>query len=347
MIVLAAGVSVLLGWRGALPLLGSILAHGPSSRPVTGACLVALSTGLIAARLTKAGHLGVASRWVWGATILGTLALAIALLAQLFFLPTDATRPASPHTVVSMASLAIAIAVSFGPTTRCRRVSVVLALVGAAVPWLALLGYASGVRFFYAFPAAPEVGMSLVSASTLILLSVGVLGLWPDHGYVALLTSGSDGGTLLRWLLPAAMVFPIALGGALHYAEQVGALSLSAGPAVNLGVTSVIIIGLVLWIGLIMKRHDANTHAATEERERILAELQQSLTNLKALQSNLVTVCAWTRRVMDEGKWVQFEEFLEKRLRINVSHSISEEAANEELSHLADDLIEAAQQQKH
>jgi hypothetical protein len=38
--------------------------------------------------------------------------------------------------------------------------------------------------------------------------------------------------------------------------------------------------------------------------------------------------------VLDEGKWVRFEEFLDKRLHISVSHGISEEAAAEELQSL-------------
>ena len=95
-------------------------------------------------------------------------------------------------------------------------------------------------------------------------------------------------------------------------------------------------LGLVLVIGLQFKRREAERRAAAEERERLLARLQQSLDELRALQTNLVTVCAWTQRVLDEGKWVRFEEFLDKRLNISVSHGISEDAAKEELQNLED-----------
>jgi hypothetical protein len=329
-------MAVLAGWRGELPVIGAILARGPASRPVTGASLLALSLALIVARLTRTGRLGTAGRWLWGATTLGALALAVALLAQLFFRPASGARPASPHTVASMASMALAIGLSFGESAPRRRLSIAFALAGAAIPWLAVLGYVSGITVFYAVPGNPLVGMSIVSAVTLVLLSAGVMGLWPEHGFVALLAADSEGGMLLRVLLPAAIMLPIALGGVLHYGEQAGWLAV-AGPPVNLGITGLVFIGLVLWIGLLVKRHEAEAQAAAAERERLLAELQGSLAELNALQRNLITVCAWTRRVLDQGKWVRFEEFLETHLQINVSHSISADALEQEMKSLEDE----------
>ncbi len=47
-----------------------------------------------------------------------------------------------------------------------------------------------------------------------------------------------------------------------------------------------------------------------------------------------ITVCAWTKRVKYEGRWVPFEEFLEKRFRLKLSHGISEEAARLEMENL-------------
>lgn len=47
-----------------------------------------------------------------------------------------------------------------------------------------------------------------------------------------------------------------------------------------------------------------------------------------------ITICAWTKRVKYEGRWVPFEEFLEKRFRLKLSHGISEEAAMLEMENL-------------
>lgn len=47
-----------------------------------------------------------------------------------------------------------------------------------------------------------------------------------------------------------------------------------------------------------------------------------------------ITVCAWTKRVKYEGRWVPFEEFLEKRFQLKLSHGISDEAALLEMDSL-------------
>ncbi len=41
----------------------------------------------------------------------------------------------------------------------------------------------------------------------------------------------------------------------------------------------------------------------------------------------LIKVCAWTQRVQWEGRWISFEEYLERRFNIQCTHGISDEAA--------------------
>lgn len=41
----------------------------------------------------------------------------------------------------------------------------------------------------------------------------------------------------------------------------------------------------------------------------------------------LITVCAWTRRVQWEGRWMSFEEYLAARFDLRCTHGICEEAA--------------------
>jgi len=185
-------------------------------------------------------------------------------------------------------------------------------------------------------PWGAHAGRSVPSAMGFIALAIGIMGLWPDHGFVALLNSRTEGGMMLRGLLPAALIFPLALGGIMERGARLGWFDHTFSLALNLGITSIIFVGLVLLIGLLLKRREAERRAAMAERDALLAQLQASVEELQKLQTNFVTVCAWTKRVLDEGKWVKFEEFLEKRLHISTSHGISEDAASEELSALLD-----------
>jgi GAF domain-containing protein len=40
----------------------------------------------------------------------------------------------------------------------------------------------------------------------------------------------------------------------------------------------------------------------------------------------LITICAWSKKVRIDGEWVSFEEFLERRFGMRVTHGISREA---------------------
>ncbi|MFO1496957.1 MAG: CHASE3 domain-containing protein [Verrucomicrobiota bacterium] len=63
-----------------------------------------------------------------------------------------------------------------------------------------------------------------------------------------------------------------------------------------------------------------------------------------------VTVCAWTQMVKDGDQWISFEEYLQRRFRIQTTHGISHTAAakmGQELevitpSHCRDDILSAA-----
>ncbi|MFA6961016.1 MAG: CHASE3 domain-containing protein [Opitutaceae bacterium] len=57
---------------------------------------------------------------------------------------------------------------------------------------------------------------------------------------------------------------------------------------------------------------------------------------------SMITVCSWTKRVKYNGKWVSFEEYLHSRFKLQLTHSISEEAAEK----LKLDEVELAEWQR-
>lgn len=61
------------------------------------------------------------------------------------------------------------------------------------------------------------------------------------------------------------------------------------------------------------------------------------------LQTGLVTMCAWTKRVRHDGVWVDFDIYLEKRFGVRVTHGMSEEVAAQmrlEMAQQGDDILE-------
>ena len=77
------------------------------------------------------------------------------------------------------------------------------------------------------------------------------------------------------------------------------------------------------------KHAEFNLAAALAEKAQLLAELQTSAAELQKLQHQMLTVCAWTKRIRYNGEWMNADEFLHKHLQLNLTHGVSEEAAQQ------------------
>ena len=60
--------------------------------------------------------------------------------------------------------------------------------------------------------------------------------------------------------------------------------------------------------------------------EKALEEIKRSSEEVRELQSHLQVVCAWTKRIHVEGKWIALDEFLTEKLNAKVSYGVSPEA---------------------
>ena len=55
-------------------------------------------------------------------------------------------------------------------------------------------------------------------------------------------------------------------------------------------------------------------------------KLNAATAEIKRLRSGLLEVCAWTKRIEIDGRWVPIEEFLSESLHLRLTHGMSEEA---------------------
>ena len=70
------------------------------------------------------------------------------------------------------------------------------------------------------------------------------------------------------------------------------------------------------------------THASLAEA-KAQAEVQSLGETVRTLQDKMITMCAWTKQIEHEGKWISFEEFLHRSLQIKTSHGMSPEIFGE------------------
>ena len=78
--------------------------------------------------------------------------------------------------------------------------------------------------------------------------------------------------------------------------------------------------GVVLWTGILYDITERNK--AEREREKLIAELQQALVEIKTLRG-IVPICASCKKIRDDkGYWEQVESFVSKHTDAQFSHGI-------------------------
>ena len=65
--------------------------------------------------------------------------------------------------------------------------------------------------------------------------------------------------------------------------------------------------------------------------EQALEDAKRSSEEVRRLQGHLQVVCAWTKRINVEGRWVALDEFLTDQLNTKITYGVSPEAMQEVL----------------
>ena len=87
-------------------------------------------------------------------------------------------------------------------------------------------------------------------------------------------------------------------------------------------------------IGLLVQNLRQGLHKQLEVRhelEKAPDEIRRSTEETRRLQGQLQVVCAWTKRINLEGRWVALDEFLTNTLNTQITYGVSPEAMQEVL----------------
>ena len=149
-----------------------------------------------------------------------------------------------PNSALNFLLIGLALLFLDAPTRKGRYPAQFLGLAVGLSLVLALTGYIFGVSVFYRFGSMKP--MSLNAASGFFVLSLGVLGARPGRGVTRVVFSKTTGGTMMRRLLPTAMLVPLALGLIWRWAERAGYLGTGFGLPLTV-VSSVALFVVVLY----------------------------------------------------------------------------------------------------
>lgn len=210
-------------------------------------------------------------------------------------------------------------------------------LVPGGIAFLSLVGYAFGVTHLYALGAT--TGMSIATAASLFLLSVGIIFARRRSGLPRLLADPGAAGAVARRLVPAAVVVPVALGWVRIVGERYGWYDASFRVAVYVIATVVIFLWLIGWAARM-------AHESDRVREDLLAREQsarEAAESANVSKSNFLAVMSHELRT-PLSAIIGYEELLADGITGPVNdaqkHQLSRmKASAQHLLHLIDQIL--------
>jgi len=308
---IVVGAVILSGWAFGLPTLYA--SPGTAGmQPITAITFILTGLALFLA------HPADASKWM------GTLCRVLAILVGVVTLITGAeyllnmnlgvdllvyplgTIPPTNMSVTPAGRMAINTAAAFmclaigllllPRDRRSNGIASQIAAFGAIViAFVALVGYAFGVRDFYSMQEF--LGMALVSAMTFVVLGMGLLFSQLHRGLPGLVSDAGAAGVVARRLLPGTIIIPFFFGIVRLTAEEAGLFSSELATSLFAVADIVTFLLLVAWSARVLRvtdrkravlfvqerdarmssekaRHDAETARAEAEEAPAEAELE-------------------------------------------------------------------------
>ncbi|MEP6904574.1 MAG: ATP-binding protein [Gemmatimonadales bacterium] len=306
---IVVGTVVLSGWAFGLPTLAGSPGN-PGLQPITTITFILAGLALFLAHPADAprwmGRLSRVLAILVGAMTLITAAeylLNMNLGIDLLVYPMGAPAPTNMGVApvgrmainTAAAFLCLAIGLLLLPRDRLKNgiASQIAAFGAVVIAFVALVGYAFGVRDFYSMQEF--LGMALVSAVTFVVLGVGLLFSQLHRGLPGLVSDAGAAGVVARRLLPGTIIIPFFFGIVRLTAEEAGLFSSELATSLFAVADIVTFLLLVAWSARVLRitdrkrgelfvqerdarmsseraRHDAEAARAEAEEARAEAE---------------------------------------------------------------------------
>jgi signal transduction histidine kinase len=266
-VAVLAGLAVLTGWTSNIPALrGS--QGAPPTVPLTAATFITIGLALIFAQPSER------QRWsIVASRVLATLVIVITLLTAAEYVPgrslgiDQLVFPRMAHgaggvlagrMAINTAAAFLFLAIGILILPRDRRTNGIgsqLAAFGTVVvAFVALVGYAFGVRDFYSMD--PVLGMALLSAITFFALGLGLLFSQINRGLPGLVSDAGAAGVVARRLLPGTIILPFIFGMIRLAGEEAGLFSSELATSLFAVADIVTFLLLVGWSARVLRATD-------------------------------------------------------------------------------------------
>jgi len=275
------GIAVLLGWTFGIAALKSLMPGLATMKPLTalGLSLAAVSLWLaqsnerVTLRLVCAGVVAVIGGMVSLEYILNlNIGIDLLLFSQAV-LAEDGLHPGRPAPATALCLFLLGLAL-FSIRYKSKALMPLLTVPILLIGLLALVGYVYGVSSLYQIE--PYSSMALHTALLLVILTVGVLAVSPEHPFVTVFTSNLVGGMIVRRLLFAAIIIPFIFSWLQLQGELLGWYDTHFGLALFATARIVVLVGLVYWGASLLNQTDI-------QRQNIFNSLLESQSQLAGM----------------------------------------------------------------
>jgi signal transduction histidine kinase len=185
----------------------------------------------------------------------------------------------APNTALAFVFCGLAILVMDFEFKNGLRPSQFFAIGAGLIALLALIGHSYRVLLLYQVQGA--LPMALTTALSLMAFCLGFLAARPQRGIMQLITSSTNGGAVVRRLLPMAIFVPWLIGAVLLAAEQKNYFRTDTAIAIFAVASILIFTAVVWWNGKLLYHTDQERHAAEEGLHRASANLERSNAELQ------------------------------------------------------------------
>ena len=192
---------------------------------------------------------------------------------------TQGVNEMAPTTALNFLFCALALFLFESPDPSKFISAQMLILAAGLISLVTAIGYSYRVLPLYS--VGRPMPMALETALLFMLFCIGLLAAEPQRGVLELITSRTAGGTIVRRLLPVAILFPWALGALLLMGETAGLYQRDLAVSIFAAVTIVVFTFLIFWTARHLYTADLARGQAQEQLQRASADLQRSNTDLK------------------------------------------------------------------
>ncbi|HYL91435.1 MAG TPA: ATP-binding protein [Burkholderiales bacterium] len=281
-IVAVLGAAAIWGWVLGVPALRDLGADYAAMSPGAALALLLLATSFFAAEAARprsavvaAGAAGAIALLTLAQHLLGApLGMSFDWLAGPMAEMRAEMRGEMPDTMSVAGCVTLLLLALVTPLAHDRKIlgssaNGIAALAVGTVAFFALLGLS--LRLLRFDIAAPLLGFSAPAAIGTMLAAIALACARPSEWLLDTLSSKRTGAVVSRWLLPAAVVVPIAVGWMRLYAEREGLFGEAFGMTLFTLVMIAWFSSLILWVARTLDQAAAQRAqaegAATEQRE--------------------------------------------------------------------------------